>query len=267
MLLRIVSKSALLLLICVFALPVLAQKKNQREVKAGDERSAQTESSNPQNGKKNTRPTGENGERTAGTDSPKENRLTYKYEFSQPQFLVSHIVLEHDETGKGKIIFRKKEMDEEFTDPVQLSPITLERLQTLWTALNFLDSTENYQTADRDFSHLGVMKISLKKGERQREVEFNWTENKDAKALADEYRKISNQYIWMFDITLARQNMPLEAPRVVKILEHYLKRNEISDPLQMVPFLQELSNDERIPLIARNNAARLIKEIEKKKKQ
>jgi uncharacterized protein (UPF0147 family) len=47
-------------------------------------------------------------------------------------------------------------------------------------------------------------------------------------------------------------------------LDSLLKRDEISDPSQMLPLLKELSNDERIPLIARNKAARIIKEIEKK---
>jgi hypothetical protein len=31
----------------------------------------------------------------------------------------------------------------------------------------------------------------------------------------------------------------------------------------MIPFLKELSDDERIPLISRNHAAKLIKQIEK----
>ena len=33
----------------------------------------------------------------------------------------------------------------------------------------------------------------------------------------------------------------------------------------MLPYLKDLSNDERIPLIARNHVTRIIKDIEKKK--
>ena len=101
---------------------------------------------------------------------------------------------------------------------------------------------------------------------KERTAEFNWTTNEKARALTGEYRKIANQYIWMFDITVARQNQPLETPRIIKALDGYLKRGEISDPPQMVPFLKDLSNDERVPLITRNNAAKLVQEIEKKKK-
>ena len=39
------------------------------------------------------------------------------------------------------------------------------------------------------------------------------------KLLADEYRKIGNQFIWMFDINVARENQPLEAPRIMDALD------------------------------------------------
>ena len=105
----------------------------------------------------------------------------------------------------------------------------------------------------------------MRKDGKERIAAFNWTSNEDAKFLMDEYRKISNQYLWIFDMTVARQNQPLETPRIMKTMDGYVRRNELSDPPQMIPFLRDLSNDERVPLIARNDAARLIKEIEKKK--
>lgn len=49
-------------------------------------------------------------------------------------------------------------------------------------------------------------------------------------------------------------------------LDYNINRGEISDPPQMVPLLTELGDDERIPLIARNHAAKLIKQIQKVKK-
>lgn len=84
--------------------------------------------------------------------------------------------------------------------------------------------------------------------------------------MADEYRRIANQFVWVFDISVSRENQPLEAPKLLNSLDSMIKRNEISDAKQMVPFLEGLSNDERIPLIARNHAGKLIKQIEKEKK-
>jgi len=217
-------------------------------------------------GKKNERSAEETEKNNQPPTKPTENAPVYFYEFSQPNFLVSKIFIEHDENGKGKITFLKQSFAETISDPLQLSPETLERVKNIWNALNFLDSTENYQYV-KDYSHLGTMKFTVKKDGRERTSTFNWTDNKDAKALADEYRKIGNQFIWIFDISVARENQPLETPRMLDALDALIKRGEISDAAQMIPFLKELSDDERIPLITRNHALRLIQKIEKVKKQ
>ena len=195
----------------------------------------------------------------------KASEPVYFYEFSRPEFLVAQVFIEHDERGKGKISFMKTGHRELISDPIQLSPATMEKINNALTALDFLNSSENYQY-EKDYSHLGNIKVRIKRDGRERMAAFNWTENKDAKILADEYRKIGNQFIWMFDITVARENQPLEAPKLLTSLDLLIRRKEISDPIQMVPFLRRLSDDERIPLIARNHAAKLIKQIEKVKK-
>ena len=210
--------------------------------------------------KKNERPV--NGNSAANKTVKSKFEPNYFYEFSQPAFTVSKVLIEHDEAGNGTISFMKSISDELISDPIQVSPAALEKINAALTTLNFLDSTENYQY-EKDYSHLGNIKIKIKKGGRERETKFNWTQNQGARALADEYRKISNQYIWIFDMKLSRENQPLESPRLMDTLDLYYKRNEISDPAQMVSFLKELSDDERIPLIARNHAARMIKTIEK----
>jgi hypothetical protein len=56
------------------------------------------------------------------------------------------------------------------------------------------------------------MTLTMKKSGKEREAKFNWTDNKDAKTLAEEYRKIGQQFVWVFDIGLARENQPLDAP-------------------------------------------------------
>ena len=231
------------------ALP--AVKKNSRP---------ETESQSPPPAEKSNETVKINQRPTAVT----ENKPVYFYEFAKAEFLVSKISIEHDENGKGKITFQKKDFPEPITDPLQLSPATLERVKAIWSALDFLDSTAEYQ-AIKDFSHLGTMKFTIRRAERMREATFNWTDNKDAKSLADEYRKIGQQFVWIFDVNVARENQPLEAPRLIDALDSMIKRNEISDAKQMTPFLKELSADERIPLIARNRATKLMEKVEKMK--
>lgn len=202
-----------------------------------------------------------------GVKSVVNARPAYRYEFTQPDFIISKIVIEHGDDGSGNIEFKKKGGgDEMITDPIKVSPKALERINAALTAMNFLDSTENYQY-EKDFSHLGNIKFALTRDGRTRDVTFNWTDNKDAKTLMNEYRKIANQFIWIFDITLSRENQPLEAPKLFDSLDSMIRRGEISDPYQLEPFLKELSNDERIPLIARNHSIKMLKQFEKEREK
>ncbi len=186
----------------------------------------------------------------------------YTWEYAQANFLISHIVVEHDAAGRGKVSFERKGEDESITEPVEMSPATLERILKLWQALRFLDSNENYQ-ASKNFAHLGTYKLGMDDTRRKRTAEFNWSNNSDAWNLAQEYRRIADQAIFIFDITVARENQPLNTPGLLNQLESLYTRNALSDPKQLVPLLKELRTDEHIPLIARNHADRLLKKIDK----
>jgi hypothetical protein len=190
------------------------------------------------------------------------NPSKYSYEFAQPQFLIKHIVIEHDAVGRGKITFERKGEETPIVEPVELSIGALGRVLGLWTELRFLDSTENYQTA-KSFAHLGTYRLTMDSGERKRTAEFNWSANKTAWSLANEYRRVSDQAILVFDIKLAREMQPLNAPQLMNLMETLLTRDGLSDPYQLIPLLIELRTDEHIPLIARNHAARILKKIEK----
>jgi hypothetical protein len=186
----------------------------------------------------------------------------YSWEFRQPEFTVSHIVIEHDASGRGKITFEQRGEATPIVEPIELSISALGRVLGLWSDLQFLDSNENYQ-APKNFAHLGVHHLRMDDGQRQRTAEFNWSYNRQAWTLANEYRHVSNQAILVFDIKLAREMQPLNAPGLMNEMEMDLTRGELSDPYQLVPLLKDLRTDERIPLIARNHADRLLKKIEK----
>lgn len=188
--------------------------------------------------------------------------VIYSYEFNQPQFTIHNIIIEHDAEGRGHISFERQGETEPITDPLELSESARARIQGLWDALRFLDSDVNYQS-DRQFPQLGTMKLKMRRGTRERVAEFNWTNDANAKALADEYRRVANQAIFIFDISVARENEPLNSPKLLDTLDIYLARNELSDPHQLIPLIRDLSTDERLPLMARNHAGRILKKLEK----
>lgn len=210
--------------------------------------------------KRNERPTGESNGSVAKKYIP-----VYFYTFTRPGFLYERVLIEHDEAGTGQISFLKKDFDEMMTDPVQLSSVTLTNLKASFAALDFLASSENYQT-EMDHSNMGNVEITLKRQGRERTAKYNWTNNKHAKALMDEYRRIANEYTWKFEMGIARENQPLLAPDLMSKLDSYIRQSEISDPPHLIVLLTELEADERLPLIARDHAGRLAKQIEKAKK-
>ena len=203
----------------------------------------------------------------AGTATRREENkkppdtTSYFYEFTQPDFMVRHIMIQHDAMGRGKIKFQKQGVDAEIEEPIELSTGALGRILGAWTELNFLDSSESYQS-HLQYPHLGTMRLRMERDARKRTAEFNWTDNKTASLLATEYRRVADQAILVFDISVARDTQPLNAPKLMDEFEQQLKRKGLSDPQQMVPLLKEISTDEHLPLIARNHALRLIKKLE-----
>lgn len=212
-------------------------------------------------GKRNDRPRSQ-ADPTPVAKQADNARTQYTWEFAQPQFIVNHIVIEHDALGRGKVSFNRKAEMETVVEPIELSVSVLERIGKLWRALNFLNSSENYQ-ASKNFAHLGTYKLGMNDGGHERTAEFNWSDNSDAWNLAQEYRRVADQAILIFDINIARENQPLNAPGLLTLMESLYSRNGLSDPKQLVPLLKELRIDEHIPLIARNHADRLLKKFDK----
>jgi len=239
--LRTIPFSAALLLVLV-AVPSAAQNSVKR-----NDRPPETASPAPERRENNQKPA---------------DQTRYSYEFKQPQFLITHIVIEHDAAGHGKISFERKGEETPIDEPVELSATAWARILGLWKDLRFLDSNENYQ-APKNFAHLGIYWIGMDDGKRKRTAEFNWSNNKSAWGLAMEYRHVADQAILIFNLNVARELQPLNVPQFLNEMEMLMTRNELSDPKQLVPLLTDLRTDEHIPLLARNQADRILKKIAK----
>lgn len=260
---RILLAASVVLGAAVFALAQSGAKQNPAGPPA-QLSDAKSRSASKRNTRQEAAKTGAQKNETPASNQPetKDEQSRYTYEFKQPNFLISHIIIEHDETGRGKITFERKGEEQPIVEPLNLSEKALTRINGLWQTLGFLDSREDYQS-QRQYPHLGTMRLKMAAGGRERAAEFNWTNNKDAFALVGEYRRAADQAIWVFDISVARENQPLNTPKLMEYLESLLKSGGLSDPRQLLPLLRELKTDERIPLIARNHADRLLKKIEK----
>ena len=187
--------------------------------------------------------------------------VTYSYEFKKAEFLIRRVLIQHDTNGKGNVTFERQGDIEPIVEPLELSESARERIKALWNALRFLDSSTDYQS-DRQYPHLGTMWLRMTNGTRSRVAELNWTNDPNARALIEEYRRVTNQVIFVFDIGVSRENQPLNSPKLMDLLDRYVSSKQLSDPQQLIPLLRELSTDERIPLMSRNKAGRILKRIE-----
>jgi hypothetical protein len=198
--------------------------------------------------------------------APSPGAARYSYEFTNPAFTVPRVRLSHDDTGRGTLVFERKSNDAEIKEPLTLSRDALRRVRAHWDALRFLDSEADYQSV-RQYPHLGTYRLSMSSAGRERAASFNWSDDPDAWGLAGEYRRAADQAMLVFDIQVARDNRPLDAPKLLEQLDRMEARGDLSDPAQLIPLLRDLSTDERVPLIARNRAAKVLQRVEKAAKK
>ena len=187
----------------------------------------------------------------------------FHYLFENEKFTTPLLELEFGADGKGEFRFKKKGSDE-IINKLAVTQTVMTQINFLLTELNFLASNENYQYK-KDFSHLGTMTISYSNGGKHRKVSFNYTENAALNKLANIFRNIATQETRIFEIETVRQSDPISTPAQLRYLEGELKSRTIADPERFTPLLLEIKTDESVPLIARNHADRLLKEIKKAK--
>jgi hypothetical protein len=224
-----------------------------------DEQEKAGASSSNSNSNSNSSPTANSPGAAAKEDA---SGARYVYEFQQPDLFVYFIHIEHDDRGRGTIRFERRSDTEQITDPLEISPAAMARIRAHLNALHFLDSTDNYQ-APRNYPSQGKTRLTLRQAGRERTAEFNYSQNQDAQGLADEYRRVAEQALFVFDINVALESQPLETPTLINRLDSLINSNFLSDTRQLIPLIRQLTEDERVPLVGRNQAARILKKLEK----
>lgn len=200
---------------------------------------------------------------TNSTKSESRAETKFHYLFENEKFTTPRIELEFGADGKGEFRFKKKD-SEEITNKLQVTTLVLGQISALLAELNYLDSSENYQHK-KDFSHLGTITIDITQSGKHRKVQFNYTDNPAMLKLANIFRNIATQETRVFEIETVRQSDPISTPAQLRFLDSELRSKNIADPERFIALLQDIKMDEGVPLIARNHAERLLKDIKKPK--
>ena len=188
----------------------------------------------------------------------------FKFKFENPRFFVRLIEIDIGQTGDGHLRLKRGEVDEIIDRKLSLLPSTMSVLNELVARSAFLSSSEEYQTK-KDFSHLGWITITARQGHQERTVRFNYTAQAQIAELAAIFRAIADQELDLLDVEIAVQNEPLDLPRVLDALENDLRESHLAEPQQLVKPLRAIAQEDSLPLIARNQAGRLVLAIEKGK--
>jgi hypothetical protein len=188
----------------------------------------------------------------------------FGYKFEQPRFWVSLLEIDLDARGEGELRFKRGEADEVIDLKLKILPATLARIRLLYEKTNFINTDETYQDK-RDHSNLGWISLFVKAGGRERRARFNYTQNLEVKELADIFRALATQRIHILDIENSQQYQPLDTPKRLEEIENDLRLERIAEPAQLLPALREIAKSDFAPLIARNQAKRIIESIEKNK--
>ncbi len=199
------------------------------------------------------------------TNTSKETsaKASYRYVFVNERFTIPRLTVEFDGAGVGQYTFKRKDLDE-ITNKLKISTSLLAQINALFDEVGFLNSKESYQHK-KDFSHLGTMTITFKRGGQERSTTFNYTDNEPMMKLAEIFRNIATQEMRVFEIENTRQSDPISTPAQMRQLESELKGKHLADPAQLLPLLKDIQQDEGVPLIARNHAERLMQMIQKNK--
>jgi hypothetical protein len=198
-------------------------------------------------------------------EKPNGSVTRYYYKFENPNFELVRLELKFDSTGKGVFTVLRKDSEEPMTQPLELLPATVERINAYLESLRFLESNETYQ-GERDASYLGTTTITVERGAQRRQVSFNFTRNEKLRELSNLLRGITSQEYRVFLITVAREHGPLDLDKQLRGLDSELKNGWLGEPEKLLAFLRQMQNDEDILLMVRRRAEKLIQFIEKERR-
>lgn len=197
-------------------------------------------------------------------DASGAGEMTFSYKYEGPRFYLSLIEIDLGSDGSGELRFKRGESDEVLDSKIKLLPATVARIKGLFEVSGFLTSETEYQSK-KDFSNLGWITLQARRGSSERKARFNYTANVQIEELASIFRGIATQEISLFDIDNAQQYQPLDLPKQLEMLENDLRLQRITEPERLLTPLKEIAGDDTQPLIARNQAKRIVEAIKKGK--
>jgi hypothetical protein len=187
------------------------------------------------------------------------------YRFENEIFVEPKIELTLDASGSGRLVFSRKGVARPIERDVRVREEVMAEINDLLDRLDFVRSTESYQTKE-GHTNLGTKTVAVSKAGLKREVQFNYTSNRDMAELERVLKGLATREKYAFDLENSVQYEPLAIPQILQSLKGEISLKRVTDPAALVPLLRRIAEDPALPLIAQNRAADLANQIEKGKR-
>ena len=163
----------------------------------------------------------------------------------------------------GNATFRLQKLESELvTADFRINRSNIVSLYNLFMKADFLNETKNF-ISEKKVADLGRKTIRFEMGRQQREVTFNYTENKTLQEINDIFENLVEQEKLLFEIEFALKYDRLGVPKKLDVLEREFSANRIVAPERFKPILKKISEDDSLMNLARKEARKLLRQASK----
>jgi hypothetical protein len=184
-------------------------------------------------------------------------RLTYTkvLKGSTPEYLSITV------DSQGRASYEGRKLDEPpAPQPLQLSAATTQRLFSLAEAMGNFQGLE--LESHKRVANLGLKTLAYEREGRRNQVEFNYTQRRDAQLLTDLFEKIASveQHILALEHAIKYDHLSL--PTELQQIQIDLNKRALADPELMVPSLEKIANNPRFLHLAQARAQTLLQRLQ-----
>ena len=171
--------------------------------------------------------------------------------------------VELDGNGSGQFYFNKRNEDE-IKLPVKLRASAIETLRALFEKADFLNESKDF-VSQRKVADMGLKTVRFGAGAKQREVVYNYTEDRALQEITTFFENLCQQERALFEMDLALKYDRLGIPKKLDELDSSLNAKRVVAPERFAPVLEKIYADQTLMNLARKEAKKLLARIEKMK--
>jgi hypothetical protein len=195
----------------------------------------------------------------AETDSG--SRFSWKKDSSRG--LLESYGAELNGNGSGQFYFNKRGEDG-IKVPIRLRTSVIGSLRVLFEKADFLNESRDF-VSQRKVADMGSKTVRYETGSKQREVIYNYTEDRTLQEITTFFENLCQQERALFEMDLALKYDRLGIPKKLDELDSNLNAKRIVAPERFAPVLEKIYEDHTLMNLARKEAKKLLTRIEKMK--